>query len=117
MRRLVAVFLLCLLPVQIAWASAADYCGRESGDASHSPHYNDPSARESGTLDADPLGDGSDIDLLHDHCHLASFIGLLTEGVVTTAIVVTVSALHGVNPAFSSQVLERLERPKWHPLA
>lgn len=117
MRRLVALFLLCLLPVQIGWASVADSCGHEPSDAAHFAHHNDPHYKESGAASADQSGGGSDIELLHDHCHLASFIGLLPELVVTTPIVVTVSVLDAENPVYSSQVLERLERPKWHSLA
>lgn len=117
MRRLVALFVLCLLPVQIVWASVSDYSEHESSNEPHFAHHNDSHAIDSGTPATDPLGSGSDIDLAHDHCHLAGFIGLLTEAVITTAIAVTVPTSEGGNPAFSSRVLERLERPKWHSLA
>lgn len=121
MRRLFIVFMLCLLPVQVSWAAVADYCAHEpAGDAQHFAHHDDEHATPLAALDGDlPNSDADPVksNLLHDHSHLAGFIGLLTETTLTAAIVPTLPVLQSERQVYSSQILDRPERPKWHPLA
>ena len=122
MRRFIILFMLCLLPVQISWAAVADYCAHEpAGEAQHFAHHEHEHEHATPLIALDDLLDtGMDPvnpNLSHDHSHLAGFIGLLTGTTLTAAIVPTLPALHGESLVFTSQVLERPERPKWHPLA
>ena len=120
MRRLFILFMLCLLPVQITWAAVVDYCGHEAtGDVQHLAHHADehehvlPFNGDLPVNSADPL----ESNFGHDHCHLSGFIALLSPTILNAAILPTLPALHGENFVFSSQMLDRPERPKWHPLA
>jgi len=121
MRRFLVTFLLCLLPVQISWAVVADYCAHEqAGDTQHFAHHADEYGVSAAALDADQPDSGIDpvkLNVGHDHCHLVGFIGLLSEAPVAAPVVPTLSAFHGLRQVFSSQILDRPERPKWPPLA
>lgn len=120
MRRLIMLFMLCLLPVQISWAVVSDYAAHEStGHGQHAAHYDDAHVVVS-AFDFDLPSHGTDSDQVkfgHDHCHLAGFIGLLTTIKLNAAIVPDLLFLQGESPVFSSQILDRPERPKWHTLA
>ena len=118
MRRLLILFLLCLLPVQISWAAIADYCAHEqTGEAQHFAHHVDEHAPPLAALDGLDSGDDPvKSNLGHDHCHLAGFIGLLGETTLTASILPALPALNGENLFFSSQILDRPERPKCLPL-
>ena len=120
MRRLFILFMLCLLPVQITWAAVVDYSGHATtGEAQHVTHHDDEHEHvllfngDSPDNSVDPL----ESNFGHDHCHLAGFIGLLSPSMVNVAIVPTLPTLNAENPDFSSQILDRPERPKWLPLA
>ena len=122
MRRLFILFMLCLLPVQITWAAVADYCAHEqSGGEQHFAHHDDehglhhtaPSSNDA----SDAGGEPSQYSIGYDHCHLSVFIGLLGESTLTAAIAPIHPVIHTESPPFSSQILDRPERPKWHPLA
>jgi len=120
MRRLFILFMLCLLPVQITWAAVVDYCGHEAtGDVQHLAHHADehehmlPFNGDLPVNSADPL----ESNFGHDHCHLSGFIALLSPRILNAAIVPALPALRSENLVFSSQMLVRPERPKWHPLA
>ena len=120
MRRFFILFMLCLLPVQISWAAVADYCAEPTGDTQHFAHAADQHAPPVEVFDGELPDNGVDpVQSIfgHDHCHLSGFIGLLSEVTLSTAIVPTVPVLQRENHVFSSQILDRPERPKWHPLA
>ena len=121
MRRLFILFMLCLLPVQITWAAVADYCGHEAtSNAQHFAHHADEHQGHSTGFDGDLPNNSADpleSSFGHDHCHLMGFIGLLSPTNLSAAITPALPALHGESLVFSSQMLDRPERPKWHPLA
>lgn len=121
MRRFFVTILLCLLPVQISWAVVADYHAHEqAGDTQHLAHHADGYGVSAAALDADQPDSGIDpvkLNVGYDHCHLVCFIGLLSEAPVAAPVAPTLSAFHGLRQVFSSQILDRPERPKWHPLA
>lgn len=120
MRRFFILFMLFLLPLQISWAAVADYCAEPTGEAQHVAHHNDEHAA---VLDAfNDNGPDNGVDpgqsiFGHDHCHLSGFIGMLNEATVSTAIVPSLPVLQRENHVFSSQILDRPERPKWYSLA
>ena len=121
MRRLIILFMLCLLPVQISWAAVADYCTHEpSGGEQHFAHHDDEHAPHHTAPAEDPSDTGdepSQYSIGYDHCHLSGFIGLLGESTLAAAIVPVHPVMQTENHPFSSQILDRPERPKWHPLA
>ena len=68
-RRLFLILLLCLLPMQIVWASVSSYCQHEqtagTAHVGHHDHEHTPSG-----LDADD-GPGASLDTDCDYCHHA----------------------------------------------
>jgi len=120
MRRLIILFMLCLLPVQISWAVVSDYAAHEpAGNGQHDVHHHEAHVVAT-VFDLDMPSPGTDPNQTqfgHDHCHLAGFIGLLTTTELNAAIVPDALFLQGASPVFTSQILDRPERPKWHPLA
>ena len=120
MRRLIILFMLCLLPVQISWAVVSDYAAHESvGTGEHDVHHHDEHVVSFDTNFDLPFQstDPDRTNFGHDHCHLAGFIGLLTTTELNAAIVPDSLFLQGTSPVFTSQILDRPERPKWLPLA
>ena len=118
MRRLIILFMLVLLPVQISWAVVSDYAAHEPNQQ-HSTHYHDGHVLAS-TFDLDLPSHHTDSDpakLGHDHCHLSGFIGLLATIELNAASAPDCNYLQGASPVFTSQIFDRPERPKWHPLA
>ena len=120
MRRLFILFMLCLLPVQISWAVVSDYGAHEpTGNGQHDVHPHDTHVVAT-VFDFDLPAHGTDSDQAkfgHDHCHLTGFIGLLATIELNAAIVPDSLFLQGASPVFTSQILDRPERPKWLPLA
>ena len=120
MRRLIILFMLCLLPVQISWAVVTDYAAHEPvGHGQHDVHHHDAHVVAT-AFDLDLSSHGTDSDQLkygHDHCHLTGFIGLMTSIRLHVAVVPDSLYLQGASPAFTSQILDRPERPKWRLLA
>lgn len=120
MRRLIILFMLCLLPVQISWAVVSDYAAHEpAGNGQHDAHHHD-SHTVATVFDLDLPSQNTDpyqAQFGHDHCHLAGFIGLTTTTELTAAIVPDTRYLPGASPVFTSQIHDRPERPKWLPLA
>lgn len=120
MRRFFILFMLCLLPVQISWAAVADYCAEPTGDTQHFAPAADQHATLGEAFDGELSDNGVDpVQSIfgHDHCHLSGFIGLLSEATLSTAIVPPLPVLQRENHVFSSQILDRPERPKWYSLA
>lgn len=110
MRRLIALLLLLLLPLQFAWAAAGTYCQHESGDQSwhfgHHAHLHDdePADAPSGT---------------HSDCASCQF---KTKSVAqdlpvqpTTAVAQSRPDTRHLLPATSPP--SRIDRPKWAGLA
>lgn len=111
MRRFLVMLMLCLLPVQIAWATVANYCAHEPSSASqHFGHHDDEHAVASTLPDADLPGGQS--DAAHDHCHLAGFLGVLGTYVLTSGHA-TQSVPHGAQPFYPTLTPDQPERPKW----
>ena len=136
MRRLVALFLLVLLPLQAVWAAAAPYCqhegdvasrhighhepehgqhaavaaeAAEAADAAHAPHTG------AATGEAGDEGLGGDA---HSDCHVCHGGTVLTHVVQTLQWASTPSLL-APEPARGQPAPpgERPERPKWPALA
>lgn len=121
MRRLIILLMLCMLPVQISWAAISDYCSHEStSQGQHGVHHHAAHDFAVSVFDLDLPSQSSDPDQAkfgHDHCHLAGFIGLLTTVEMRAAIAPDLLFMQGESSVFSSQILDRPERPKWFLLA
>ena len=120
MRRLIILFMLCLLPIQISWAVVSDYAAHEpAGNGQHDVHHHGAHVVAT-VFDLDLPSHGTDPNQTqfgHDHCHLAGFIGLLATIELNAAIVPDSLFSQGASPVFTSQILDRPERPKWLSLA
>jgi len=79
MRRLIAVFMLALLPFQFSWSAVAAYCMHENStaQAQHVGHHEHKHEAENGIGQADKTGQGADqFDVDCSVCHGAG-IGAL----------------------------------------
>lgn len=124
MRRLVALFLLVLLPLQAVWAAAAPYCQHEGDVAAshighHQPEHGQHAAHAQHTDAA--KGDAGDEGLggdAHSDCHVCHGGTVLTHVVQTLQWANTPSLL-APEPARGQPAPpgERPERPKWPALA
>jgi hypothetical protein len=57
MRRLVLVFMMCLLPLQWSWAAAASLCAHEAGGSHYGHHEHKHDACASSSQDAEESAD------------------------------------------------------------
>ncbi|GMU44962.1 MAG: hypothetical protein AMXMBFR52_22590 [Burkholderiales bacterium] len=113
MRRLLVLVMLCLLPLQISWAAAANYW-------EHGEHEQDKTAQHFGhhgehTVSSDSPDDGAQAgksSLGHDHCHLSSFLGILSAFHIPARDFSRPSP-HCDNCFPPSLAPDKPERPKW----
>lgn len=114
MRRLIALFLLCLFSLQSAWAVAAGYCGHEDSRAAATTHFGHhdhdhdaapaaPDAADTGTLQADP------------DCHACHACGVGLMPSVSTAAITAAGghARPGHERHAPPPAPETPERPDW----
>jgi hypothetical protein len=116
MRRLLAIFLLVLLPLQLSWASVAVYCQHETdGQAKHFGHHDHQHQAGDNQGDGNSkLSGGVDNDCGTCHAGCATVI----FGETPTSPPDDVSASYDNyrhNPNTSPHYLP--ERPNWTPLA
>lgn len=74
MRRMLLIFLMCLLPFQWSWAAAASACEHESHQASHFGHH-EHEHRDAGQANHEADGE-SPADLADSHPDCATCHGL-----------------------------------------
>jgi len=128
MRRIVALLLLVLLPLQAIWAAAAPYCQHEDEVASHHIGHHLPEHPHAAPTASDaadgPDAHGSPDDLAdeagstHGHCHVCHGGTVLAHEVRLVQVLATsappVPALPQGLPAPPGA---RPERPQWPVLA
>ena len=132
MRRLLAIVLLVLLPLQFSWAGVAPYCGHEEqAGANHFGHHEHQHPAEIGidaASDADldagstpttdvpagKLAGAPDLDC--GHCHGAGSMILITPAPVAS-LPLTALRLASIDEAGGAHAPTRPERPQWLPLA
>ena len=116
MRRLFAIFLLVLLPLQLSWASVAVYCQHETdGQAKHFGHHDHQHQADENQGNADtklPGGVDNDCGTCHAGCATAIFgeIQISSPGDVSARL-----DDYRHSPNTSPHYLP--ERPNWAPLA
>ena len=128
MRRILAIVLLVLLPLQFSWAAVATYCGHEQpAGAAHFGHHEHQHHADTGG-NAEPVADldaSADVqgdkapgamDLDCGHCH----------GTCSAMLTLPSAVPGALSTAHPSVILEeaegacaptRPERPQWLPLA
>ncbi|HEX6736331.1 MAG TPA: hypothetical protein VF096_16100 [Azonexus sp.] len=115
MRRLIAVFLLFLLPLQFSWGVAATYCQHETvPNAQHFGHHAHQHADE-----ADQAGDTQlpgAIDNDCGFCHAGCLAALVDLGVQAVALPAEAFA-GGLSAPSASPPVAQPERPNWRVLA
>ncbi len=120
MRRLVAILMLLVLSVQFTWAAAASYCEHEKDAATqhvghHEHQHGEPTAEVDKPADA-PGQDGSKTSGVHADCascHLTAAKTISSQEMSVPDADSSVPAL-ATEAAVDSQLLERIERPKWY---
>jgi hypothetical protein len=131
-RRLLAIVLLALLPLQFSWAAVAFYCGHEAqSSAGHFGHHEHahhahagsdadrnasplPSAELSADASGDKLPGAMDLDC--GHCHGTCSMMLTLDAGVPGGL----SASHPIatlDETGGAHAPTRPERPQWLPLA
>jgi hypothetical protein len=113
MRRLLMIFLLFALPLQVSWAAVASYCKHEAGAAAkhfgHHEHQHHAQKAEPAKKDGANLSADNDCMV----CHLAA------AGMMPTSIANTASKHQGLEPHDADARFFRLlppdrpERPNW----
>jgi hypothetical protein len=117
MRRLFAIFLLVLLPLQLSWAAVGVYCQHETGAAAkHLGHHDHQHKTDASHGDqADPKTSGgidNDCGACHASCCVAIF-GEIQVSAPTDTSTDVVDYRHSLNTSPHYQP----ERPNWAPLA
>lgn len=109
MRRLIAIFLLLLLPIQAIWAAAEPYCQHEHGVAAHHLGHHEHEHHDDGqdsSKKASPMAD-------HDH-HCCASLSLLPPSSLTMPGALP-SAQLVASPLvrYADARASRIERPQW----
>ena len=111
MRRFIVFLMLFLLPFQISWAVAANYCehghGQDKATISYFGHHDDEHKASPDTPD------DSRYDFAHDHCHLLSFLGVLSANTFAMSDSLQPSLHSAGRPRYPSLAPDKPERPKW----
>lgn len=113
MRKLIAILLLSLLPLQASWAAVAGYCQHERdiavrhlGHHEHQHHLQPAAHEQQAAANA-----SSDLDC--GLCHASGLLALLPELNLATATVSLADLAAPVDLPSLSPPLERPERPNW----
>ena len=117
MRRLIAIFLLVLLPFQAVWAAVEPYCLHESaqtqsqhlGHHEHQHHADAVAAHHDGA-DKDSSKASSMLD--HDH-HCCSGVSLPSDSLLVHEPLPAVDGVASPLATYSSFDATRIERPNW----
>ncbi len=128
MRRLVALFLLVLLPLQSVWAAAAPYCQHEGDAASHhighhQPEHAHTTVAEASQDDAhgapgEPATPGEGAASAHSDCHVCHGGTVLAHEVrLVHAMSASAPPVPALAQGLPAPPTERPERPKWSALA
>ena len=114
MRRLIAIFLLLIVPLQLGYAAAAAYCQHEAGHAAgHFGHHAHEHQAKPGAEQESGKGKLSlQIDQDCGLCHL-QMPQLLTQPTALANPPVETSIDSTPSAAFASAERRRIERPNW----
>ncbi len=132
MRRIFAIVLLALLPLQFSWAAVASYCGHETqagvGHFGHHDHQHHADASDGAGLDAEatttvdvnPDADAGKapgaMDLDCGHCHGTCSMMLSLPSALPGALSTALPSAT-LDESGGAHAPSRPERPQWLPLA
>lgn len=119
MRRLIAIVLLVLLPLQAVWAAMEPYCLHESSqDEAHHLGHHEHQHQHHADADTDHHGldaqNGSPASAMldHDH-HCCSAVSLLTTAVSLPGPLPQAELVASPLAGYASFDATRIERPNW----
>jgi hypothetical protein len=111
MRNLLTILLICLLPFQISWATAAEYCAHEPAKSIHHfGHHADEHHAQPNTPDQDNHSDKAGLG--HDHSHLSGYLAIVS----TFPIVIGEASGTVLSPpsnAYTHLLPYKPEKPNW----
>ena len=115
MRKLFAILLLLLLPLQASWAAVAGYCQHEQGAATrhlgHHEHQHHQAPKATSHQTSSAINPAADLDC--SLCQAGCLLAMLTEpGLSATTLLVADPAV-SIDPPPSSAPLDLPERPNW----
>lgn len=114
-RRVLLSLLLALLPLQFSWAAVGEYCGHESGPASHLGHHEHRHCADAGAPSDGKLPDGGahpDCGVCHaGHAVFAPVVPMQAFPRASAGVAAHRSARLAAHPVFEP------EKPKWNHLA
>lgn len=112
MKRLLLIFLLTMLPLQISWAAVTGYCQHEEGKAAQ--HFGHHEHKHQAT--ADDTQKSKSLLTIDTDCGFCQLSGV---GIINMSSDAVPAGFHHVAPAFTNTDFlacirpERPERPKW----
>lgn len=113
-RRFVLALLIALLPMQLSWAVVGEYCGHESGRATHLGHHEHQHVSAADDQASGKLPDGAHPDCGVCHAGHAVFASVLPAHAAASASA-GVAAHHPARIA--AHPASEPEKPKWLRLA
>lgn len=111
LRRLVLVLMMCMLPLQMAWAVAGQYCEHESGKAAQHFGHHDHAHKVGGDIDKSGLKGKFDPD-----CGFHNLAGMQAVPAIALKLPLPVDSNAKVavdTQLHSISVFQRPDRPKW----
>jgi hypothetical protein len=116
MKRLLAVFLLLILPLHLSWAAATSYCQHESNQTVH--HFGHHTHPHQGSADENNDA-GKSLLSVHGDCSICHLSCAAAAVSVQSVSVMAPGSFEGADPpeALPSTVPEAPERPNWVPVA
>lgn len=113
MKRLLIIFMLIVVPLQLSWAAAAVYCKHETNPKTvHFGHHEHQHVASADELKTDTPKSASAVDGDCTSCHLGG-VALLTITPVITFDALSTSLIIADNSLLASSRPSRPERPKW----
>ena len=115
MRKIIAILLLSLLPLQASWAAVAGYCQHEQGAATrhlgHHEHQHHQTQKAASDEASSPINAAADLDCSLGHA--GGLVAMLTEPSLSAATLPVADLAASIDPPPSSAPLDLPERPNW----
>lgn len=114
MKRLLIIFMLIVVPLQLSWAAAAAYCEHESNPKTvHFGHHEHKHIASAAEIKSDASKSAAAIDGDCTSCHLGGIAILAMPASTLMLDVLGAPSITAGNSLLASSRPSRLERPKW----
>ncbi len=118
MKRLLIIFMLIVVPLQLSWAAAAVYCEHESKPKTvHFGHHEHKHIASAAEIKSDASKSAAAIDGDCTSCHLGGIAILAMPAPALALNLLSAPAIATGNSLLASSRPSRLERPKWAVIA